>query len=170
MQLVNTQIEEKTVIDKETGEILDSQIITNKQVNLTRKVKNYNEFIMVYLEDISSFLKIDNATQIKVLALIWRDAKYNNPETNDGNVMAILKDDKERWANEIKVNTRTIDNALSALVRKNILISVCKGKYKLNPLYYFKGSNSDRKKILNVQVEYEFEENESENESENIND
>lgn len=70
MQLVNTQIEEKTVIDKETGEILDSQIITNKQVNLTRKVKNYNEFIMVYLEDISSFLKIDNATQIKVLALI----------------------------------------------------------------------------------------------------
>lgn len=70
MQLVNTQIEEKTVIDKETGEVLDSQIITNKQVNLTRKVKNYNEFIMVYLEDISSFLKIDNATQIKVLALI----------------------------------------------------------------------------------------------------
>lgn len=70
MQIVNTQIEEKTVIDKETGEILDSQIVTNKQLNITHKVKNYNEFIMVYLEDISSFLKIDNATQVKVLALI----------------------------------------------------------------------------------------------------
>lgn len=159
MQFVNTQLEERTVIDKETGEVLDSQIISNKQLNLTRKVKDYNEFIMVYLKDISSFLKIDNATQIKVLALIWRDISYNNPELNEGNTMAILKDDKERWANEIGCNTRTIDNALSALVKKQILLSVCKGKYKLNPKYYFKGSNSDRTKILNINVKYEIEEN-----------
>lgn len=157
MQTVKTTIEEKTIIDKETGEVLDTQVVSNKEINFTRKVKNYNEFIMVYLEDISSFLKIENATQIKVLALIWRDANYNNPELNEGNTIAILKDDKERWATEINVNTRTIDNALSALVKKELLISVCKGKYKLNPKYYFKGSNTDRTKILNVQVNYEFE-------------
>lgn len=157
MQTVKTTIEEKTIIDKETGEILDTQVTSNKEINFTRKVKNYNEFIMVYLEDISSFLKIENATQIKVLALIWRDASYNNPELNEGNTIAILKDDKERWATEINVNTRTIDNALSTLVKKELLISVCKGKYKLNPKYYFKGSNTDRTKILNVHVNYEFE-------------
>lgn len=70
MQTVKTTIEEKTIIDKETGEVLDTQVTSNKEINFTRKVKNYNEFIMVYLEDISSFLKIENATQIKVLALI----------------------------------------------------------------------------------------------------
>lgn len=41
----------------------------NKITNV-RKVENKEEFIKVYLQDLSSFLRIDNATQIKLLALI----------------------------------------------------------------------------------------------------
>ena len=155
IERVNTN--QITTIDSQTGEILDQVVQQEKQIIETRKIKSQEEFIMIYLQDLSSFLRIDNATQIKLLALIWRDVAYNNPNSDEGNVMAILKDDKEKWAKEIDVSTRTIDNCLSALIKKNLLQSESRGKYKLNPKYYFKGSSTDRRRILNLQVNYEFE-------------
>ena len=152
-----------TTVDVETGEVISQIVQEEKQIVSTRKVKNQEEFIMVYLQDLSSFLRIDNATQIKLLALIWRDIAYINPQ-NNGNVMAILKDDKERWSKEIGCSVRTIDNCLATLVKKKLLLSESRGKYKLNPLYYFKGSNTDRRRILNLTVEYNFEDNNFENE------
>lgn len=152
-----------TTVDVETGEVISQIVQEEKQIVSTRKVKNQEEFIMVYLQDLSSFLRIDNATQIKLLALIWRDIAYTNPQ-NNGNVMAILKDDKERWSKEIGCSVRTIDNCLATLVKKKLLLSESRGKYKLNPLYYFKGSNTDRRRILNLTVEYNFEDNNFENE------
>lgn len=152
-----------TTVDVETGEVISQIVQEEKQIVSTRKVKNQEEFIMVYLQDLSSFLRIDNATQIKLLALIWRDIAYTNPQSN-GNVMAILKDDKERWSKEIGCSVRTIDNCLATLVKKKLLLSESRGKYKLNPLYYFKGSNTDRRRILNLTVEYNFEDNNFENE------
>lgn len=61
---------EITTIDSQTGEILEQVVQQEKQIIGTRKVKSQEEFIMVYLQDLSSFLRIDNATQIKLLALI----------------------------------------------------------------------------------------------------
>lgn len=76
--------------------------------------------------------------------------------------MAILKDDKEKWADEIGCSLRTIDNCLSALIKKKLLLSGgSRGKYMLNPEYYFKGSSADRRKILNLQVTYEIEQDSS---------
>ena len=155
LEKINTS--QVTTVDVETGEVISHTVQEEKQIISTRKVKNQEEFIMVYLQDLSSFLRIDNATQIKLLALIWRDIAYTNPQSN-GNVMAILKDDKERWSKEINCSVRTIDNCLATLVKKKLLLSESRGKYKLNPLYYFKGSNTDRRRILNLKVEYEFEE------------
>lgn len=63
-------INEKTIVDAQTGEIVSQVVESEKQIISTRKIKNQEEFIMVYLQDLSSFLRIDNATQIKLLALI----------------------------------------------------------------------------------------------------
>ena len=158
IEKINTN--EKTIVDAQTGEIVSQVVESEKQIISTRKVKNQEEFIMVYLQDLSSFLRIDNATQIKLLALIWRDIAYTNPQSN-GNVMAILKDDKERWSKEIGCSVRTIDNCLATLIKKQLLLSESRGKYKLNPLYYFKGSSADRRRILNLQVAYEIEQDNS---------
>jgi len=57
-----------TRIDPETGEILDVQVV--EQIRHVKKVSNYDEFIFVYLNDMSSFLRLDNGTQIKLLSLI----------------------------------------------------------------------------------------------------
>lgn len=68
IEKINTN--EKTIVDTQTGEIISQVVESEKQIISTRKVKNQEEFIMVYLQDLSSFLRIDNATQIKLLALI----------------------------------------------------------------------------------------------------
>ena len=59
-----------TTVDVETGEVISQIVQEEKQIVSTRKVKNQEVFIMVYFQDLSSFLRIDNATQIKLLALI----------------------------------------------------------------------------------------------------
>lgn len=140
-------------IDPETGEVFTGTT-EEKTFHAFKKVKNYSDFIMVYLNDVSNFLKIENGTQIQLLALIWKESTLNNPEINQGNVMAILKDDKKRWSEQLNCSIRTIDNAISALVDKNLILREGRGKYKLNPVYYFKGSNTDRLKILNLNIKY----------------
>lgn len=153
--ITKQEIKTRELVDTETGEVIESTTeVLNTSFN--KKVTKDN-FIMVYLNDVSGFLKIDNATQIALLALIWKEVNYNNPQTNDGNTIVILKDTKERWCEELKVALRTIENSLAALVKKGLLLKSCKGKYKLNPNYYFKGSSTDREKVLNLTATYTFE-------------
>lgn len=157
IEQLNTKI--TTTVDTETGEVVDHMAMEELNIKATKKIKDYPEFIMIYLKDIAGFLQIENATQIQLLSIIWKESSFNNPETNQGNLIAILKDDKERWAEELGVGLRTIDNAVSALVEKDLLLREGRGKYKLNPKYYFKGSNTDRMKILKLQVNYNIGEN-----------
>lgn len=151
-----SKIESQTVVDSNTGEVLDTTTKSTHKIEEYKKCKP-DEFVMVYLQDLSGFLKLENATQIKLLSFIWKEVGYNNPETNEGNVIAILKDDKERWANILDVSVRTIDNALAALTKKKLLLSEARGKYSLNPKYYFKGSTKDRAKVLEMKITYQIE-------------
>jgi len=133
MFLEETNTKVVTTVDPETGEVINQHVNEELNIRATRKVKDYPEFIMIYLKDIAGFLQIDNATQIQILSIIWKESTFNNPETNQGNTIAILKDDKERWAEQLNVGVRTIDNAISALVDKDLLLREGRGKYKLNP-------------------------------------
>ena len=153
MQIQVTKNELGTYVNPETGEVYEQ--LESKTITTTRKVQNYNEFIMVYLEDMSSFLRLDNATQIKLLSLIWRDIAYAHPGDSDGNTITIVKAHKDKWAKEIEVEPTTIANALTALVKKELLTSTERSVYKLNAKYFFKGKSSDRKKILEKVFRYE---------------
>ncbi len=140
-------------VDPETGEITNYHITeTTRHI---RKVSNYNEFIMIYLEDMSSFLRLENITQVKLLSLIWRDVPISKPDTDEGNIITILKEDKEKWGEEIKVTLGTINNAISALVKKNLLFLVSRSRYKLNPAYFFKGKSSDRSRLMKIEFNYQ---------------
>lgn len=139
-------------LDQATGEITNIHVV--ETVRQVKKLSTYDEFIMVYLNDISSFINLDNATQMKIMALIWRDVPMNNGTTNEGNIITILKEDKEKWAGEINVSLGTVNNAISALLKKHLIYAVSRSRYKLNPLFFFKGKLADRSKLLRFQVDY----------------
>lgn len=131
-----------------THYIFEPNIQENK-ITSVRKVENKEEFIKVYLQDLSSFLRIDNATQIKLLALIWRDID------SDSNTLIIIRDIKEKWANEIGCSIRTIDNCLSTLVRKELLFTQSRSIYSLNSNYFVKENLISKSNKLNLQLNYE---------------
>lgn len=57
-----------SVVDVSTGEIIETTTST-QSINISRKV-NKDNFIMAYLEDLSGFLRLENRTQISLLALL----------------------------------------------------------------------------------------------------
>lgn len=122
---------------------------------IVKKTKNPEQFIQVYLEDMKGMLGIDNGTHLKVLFLMWRDCQYNSPSANEGNVVTILKDDKERWSKEIGCSIKTINNAITALKTQGLLIGKARARYVLNPKFFFKGPIKERQQVI---INYEVEE------------
>ena len=70
MLLEETNTKVVTTVDPETGEVINQHVNEELNIRATRKVKDYPEFIMIYLKDIAGFLQIDNATQIQMLSII----------------------------------------------------------------------------------------------------
>ena len=64
-----SKIESQTVVDSNTGEVLDTTTKSTHKIEEYKKCKP-DEFVMVYLQDLSGFLKLENATQIKLLSFI----------------------------------------------------------------------------------------------------
>ena len=69
MLLDETSTKVKSVVDIETGEVLETTEETTHNIHTIKKCSS-DEFIMVYLQDLSGFLQIDNGTQIKLLSII----------------------------------------------------------------------------------------------------
>lgn len=143
-------LKENTVIDASTGEVLE------KTISVSKKVPT-NKFIQIYIDDMKGLLKLDSGIQSNVLALIWQACEYSTDEER-WNKIAILKDTKEKWAKAINCSVKTIDNTLTALVKKGLIASACRGVYVLNPKYFFKGTSEAREVLIRTNQTYHFEE------------
>lgn len=139
-------ITDQTIIDGQTGEVLEHSI------NITKKVQE-RRFIQVYIDDLKGLLKVENGIQSNVLALIWQACTYST-EQEQWNKIAILKDTKEKWAQQLNCSIKTIDNTLTALVKKELIASVCRGVYVLNPKYFFKGTSQANAVVLRTEQSY----------------
>ena len=62
---------------------------------------------------------------------------------------------KEEISNSIGCSVRSLDNALTKLVRMKFLISLGRSAYRINPRYIFKGSTISRNKSLKAVLELE---------------
>ena len=62
--------ESHEIIINEDGEVLE------QKTQILKKVKS-QDFIQVYLSDISGLLKIDNGTQLKILTKMWEMAQFD---------------------------------------------------------------------------------------------
>lgn len=143
--------ETKHVVDTSTGEVLKSEITTVKTLRGT------DEFVQVYLEDFTGLFKLETATEIKLLALLWKASEWNAQESDKGNSIVVIKTFKEQWANELGCTLQTVNNTLSSLLKKDLIIKKERMIYYLNPKYFFKGFINDRKKVMRAIIEYRFE-------------
>jgi hypothetical protein len=85
--------------------------------------------------------------------ILWC-AKNMNYDTNEVIIVNALK---KRIAAECDLSPYTINNAVSALVTKNLLLRKDTSIYMLNPNYFFKGKIDDRAALIRT-VEYYIQE------------
>ena len=133
------------IIDRQDGEILRSEIITRKRVSAEK-------FVQLYLDDFGALMGVEGEGEYRLI--LWC-AKNMNYETNEVIIVNALK---KRIAAECDLSPYTINNAVSALVTKNLLLRKDTAIYMLNPNFFFKGRVEDRMNLIRI-VEYYIQEN-----------
>lgn len=145
------------ILDTETGEI--TQQVTSQVIEHRKFYKTHEEFIQIYLEDMSGLLSITSKSELQVLCLLWKYSTYN--ENDKGNCVLITP----KIINDIVTATglaiQSVRNVISSLVKnpKKLLIKdpQFRSTYYLNPVYFFKGALKDRPKVVQVLLSYENE-------------
>lgn len=143
-----------TVINEETGEVISSNSVHS--VNVFKTTKSVDEFIFTFLEDLSAFYRLDNKTDIRLLAELWKMfplLKKGEAESQ----MAILRSHKLALAEKIGVTLNTIDKTISKLVDRGLLFRRGRSIYALNAQFFFKGHLNDRLKTIKFQLNYDIE-------------
>jgi len=155
-KIVQQKIE--TVLDKKTGEIIES---VETQIS---RVSTSDSFIQMYLDDMSGIMKIKNNSEFQVLAQLWQRSKFSTNE------VILVKKNKEEIAEIIGTTLQTINNTLTQLKKKKLLINKDRGVYYLNPKFFFKGYMQDRPQAMKVILSYEISDpGQAKKESENNN-
>lgn len=142
-----TDIPEFKVVNTVTGEIISGIS--------TVRCESIDEFIMCFLSSIREVAALDG-NSIRILLYCWKYSSfnYNLPEAN------VIVNDKD-FKNTIRKNgldmsDAVINNCFMKLSKAEILIAKCRGKYILNPKYFFKGTLANRSK-LQVNIIYDGE-------------
>ena len=138
----------KQTVYSETNRIinLEGDVISTELKTVKRVSKD--KFLQVYLEDFGALMKIKEGLEYKIILWIGKEMNY---ETNE---IVLVKAIKERMAADISANIRTINNVISSLTNKNVLISIDRTIFQLNPKLFFKGSIQQREILIRT-VQYE---------------
>jgi hypothetical protein len=118
----------ETVMDVLTGELLSER----KNVIAFNPMPPEPAYVKMYIEDLGKLLDLQSGHR-DILLHVAATVAY------DGLVsMTTLR--KSRIASALKCSTRSIDNAISEFVKRDILLRVGRAEYELNPHLFAKGS------------------------------
>ena len=138
---LKSSFSEKTqVLDKETGEIINEEIIKHTYIT-----KDKEDFFLVYSSLIGLLGELTNPA-IKVLSYILLNYKINSQFEIGGISRNLI-------AQKMNLGKSSVANALTELKENNILYSPMKSVYQINPRYAYQGSTSDRKEALKTIIE-----------------
>lgn len=146
-KFVTEKSDNYSIVDNQTGEILD--------YNVTKKI-TLDQFIMVFFASCPHLMNL-TGNHLKVLICCWKYSSYNPENEERGNVIHNGTGFKEACKESgLDIPNASIDNAISALCKKGLLIKKYRGEYLLNPQYFFKGRLTNRSKVkINYIVEPE---------------
>jgi hypothetical protein len=132
----------ETVIDADTGQVLDQKVITREIL-----VKDAEEWFNTYAKLIRSLFNLDG-NEVKVLFWCALAATVN---TNEIVLPRLIK---QRMGAETGLSIGSIENALGRLVNKGFLHRLGRGVYHLDPDSTWRGDLKARAKNIQVFLNY----------------
>ena len=127
--------ERYTIIDKETGEVLD------ESVNIISYLANTKEDFYLMYSSMVLILKSSKDVNMKLFASLLE--RYSH-----GVEFSMNKDLKKIISGECECSPRSLDNSFSFLVKEKIIVKIGGSLYKINPRHIFKGSTDQRNREL----------------------
>jgi len=138
------QLEEKTEVDYETGEVVK---LTNSRVISLPQEPPY---VKMYIEDLGKLLDVPPGPRM-VLYHLAKRIDY------DG-FISLTPTSRERVAIACEINVRTMNNYLTHLSKSGILKHIGRGEYEMSPHLFAKGDWKDisrRRTNFEMTVRYE---------------
>ena len=136
---MKTNIYEATdrVIDTDTGEII--KVVSHS----VRKLDSEPAFVKLYVTNLGDLYDLQHSCT-NVLWELVRLVDYKGMVSIPGGV-------KREIATTLGMNPNSVTNAITKLVKEDILCRVDSGRYKLNPHYFAKGCWND---VHKQRIEY----------------
>lgn len=139
MKLKNEQIKE--IVDKETGEV---QIITTQK---TFSIKSTSEeFFIIYTKFLSVFYGLTSLSDIKLFIKFCQLAQF------DKGIVLIPTEIRKEIYEELNISSSQFSRSIKSLKSKK-LIEGTKGKFRINPTVFWKGSEKTREKVMKDEIE-----------------
>jgi len=136
----------KTIRTNEVTNMDTGQVVIHEEVFVTR-VKDKEQFIRAYIQDIGALAKCSGAEQGFMLCCL----KYLEFNTNS---FMLNKERRAEICECSGTKLNTANAALTRLVKKNILIRKCENTYLMNPKIFFFGNDLDRNTIIKATLTY----------------
>ena len=148
----------KTVVDSNTGEILEETTTIVAERKYTK-----DTFIYLYLNDLSGIMNIKNQTELRVLAWLWKFSSYPDDDVA-GNCVVVGDLLFDKIEKDLCLKRQTIKNCISGLAKEQIIIKDPdhRSTYYLNPKYFYKGKIDELPKTRKVILTYTEETNKNE--------
>lgn len=125
------------VYDKTTGEIREAEVY--KVFSVT--TKNIDQFYQQYANGVMALMGIKPYFCACVFMYICSKANNGNFFMNK-----LARDEVKQCSG---LSESSISKALLILTENGVLDRLCRGQYKINPIYAWSGTSIDRAKILN---------------------
>lgn len=123
--------------------------IVNEQTKCTTKLSSTEtepRYVKLYLDDISKMEGLSNNQNNILLSIL----KLTEFRTNE---VILNKWNREKIAKSLNTTDQVVRNAISNLVKKELLLKLATGVYRLNPYVFGAGSWTDIKGLRMI-VEY----------------
>lgn len=148
-----TVYSERTIrqeIDFQSGEINSE---TQERI-IVKKVAQ-SEFVRVYVSDLMNVLNFADLTitDVKVLGCVWEIARFDTGE------VILVKPKKESIAETVGCTLGAVEKAIQRLHRAQLILREGEGRhgiYRINPKYFWKGSEESRQKSMKLTIKYQF--------------
>ena len=129
------QTETKTIIDHQTGEIIQTE---HNQKGFVEKEPDY---VKLYLQDMARLNNLPPSAS-SLMTLIIRSMRYNN-------LYFAFKPLKEMFCEELKMPMNTLNKQIDNLRKANILLPIPnkRGCYLVDPNLFARGSWNDIKQL-----------------------
>jgi len=134
-------VSDKVILKKEQTETRDALTgeVTERSVTHTVKVEQEPSFIKLYIKDMCKLNDVPKNAN-KILLSLLEYVNYNNEIILNAGL-------KKRIAKELNITPPSLNNGISRLVKSELICSVERGIYLLNPNMFGKGKWKDIKEL-----------------------